>query len=486
MTSLVLVLALVNWNANAKQFIFAPAFNFPAAAGAHTYHFTIHTSEGKQLQMWADEPTASLWPIWSLVPQGTTTVSIEALDAKMKRIAGPTTRSFHRGQPFKNAKVPAAVMPYDQSARVALDTVLREPFVQHWRTTGQPDPAYPLYRYSSKIISSILTACALDGSPEAHEIARRAADYLLSITCKADTPLAGFPPTYHNAKPTERENDNWTLLFSPAEAGHGYLDLYNATHDEKYLTAATTIADGYARLQLPTGTWPLKVDNRTGKPISDLVLIPSTVIRFLDRLITQHHQPKYQSTLDRAVAWTMANPVRTFDWQAQFDDAKLRGPYQNLAKHEACEFAVYLLDHANGDELKVVLAQDIIHFAEDQFVIWGQPPALKPRSPQLDPANWFIPCSTEQYAMFEPISGSSAFMMVAFLRAHQITHNPEYLAKAKGLANALTIAQQHHHGRYPTRMIREDLAYWVNSTVNTIKAMQLLAAETKATTQKSP
>jgi maltose/maltodextrin transport system substrate-binding protein len=199
------------------------------------------------------------------------------------------------------------------------------------------------------------------------------------------------------------------------------------------------------------------------------------VIRFLDRLIADYNQPRYQPMLDHAVAWMLDNPVRTFNWQAQFDDAKLRGPYENLAKHEACDFASYLLRHADQDARKIALAEDILRFAEDQFVVWEHPPAIKARSDNLSTRNWFTPCSTEQYAMFEPISGSSAFMIIAYLRAYEATGKPIYLAKAESLANALTVAQEYHHGRYPTRMIKEDLAYWINSTVNTARAMEMLA-----------
>jgi uncharacterized protein YyaL (SSP411 family) len=77
--------------------------------------------------------------------------------------------------------------------------------------------------------------------------------------------------------------------------------------------------------------------------------------------------------------------------------------------------------------------------------------------------------------MFEPISGSSAFMINAYLAAYRATGNRINLAKAQALANALTVAQQMHGGRYPTRMIEHDLAYWLNSTINTAKAMDALA-----------
>src|SRR5206468_6141766 len=120
-------------------------------------------------------------------------------------------------------------------------------------------------------------------------------------------------------------------------------------------------------------------------------------------------------------------------------------------------------------------------FAEDQFVVWEQPPQRAPRQgdDRLAPRHWITPCSCEQYAMFEPISGSSAFMIVAYVRAYRATHKAIYLAKAESLANALTVAQQRHGGgRYPTRMIEKDLAYWINSTINTARAMKMLS-ETK-------
>src|SRR5207253_1123207 len=129
-------------------------------------------------------------------------------------------------------------------------------------------------------------------------------------------------------------------------------------------------------------------------------LIPSEVINFLDRLVTHYDKPQHQSTLERAVAWVIDNSVRTMNWQAQFDDAKLRGAYQNLSKHEACQFAMYLFAHGQQNPTHVAIAEDLLRFAEDQFVTWEQPPDdLKLRGENLKPQFWFTPCSLEQYAM---------------------------------------------------------------------------------------
>ena len=476
------------WNAGAKQFIFAPAFDIAAVKGAGCYRFTLVSADGTSHSFEAGEPWARLTPVWKALPVGATRLKVEALNrlgGEVVAVAGE--REFHRAAVF-NGPYGKPVMPYEQSARIALAGVVHEPFVQHWLKTGRPDPQYPLYRYSSKIIGKLLTACALyarqsprpDDADELLEIARRAADYLIDISMPAGGPLEGMPPTYHDAASTERENDHWTMMMTPAEAGRGYLDLYDATGEAKYLDAARRIADAYARLQLPSGTWPLKVDNRTNQPLAAIDLIPAEVIEFLDRPVTGYQDESYQPALDRAVRWMMEEPMRTFNWQAQFDDAKLRGAYENLAKHEACMFAAYLFRHARKDARRIEMAGELLRFAEDQFVIWEPPPPASGNRFE-DPGQWFYPCSAEQYAMFEPISGSSAFMIIAYVRAYEATGDALHLAKAESLANALTEAQAHYHGRYPTRMYRNrDRTYWLNSTVNTIRAMQYLAEHTQA------
>src|SRR6266480_4348888 len=61
------------------------------------------------------------------------------------------------------------------------------------------------------------------------------------------------------------------------------------------------IANTYQAIQRDKGTWWLKVDKRTGKPIAEIDLIPSMVIVFLDRLVTKYGEEKYRPTLERAV-----------------------------------------------------------------------------------------------------------------------------------------------------------------------------------------
>src|SRR5687768_2765727 len=69
------------WNEHARQFMFAPSFDFTPAGKAELYRFTIKGAGGRTVSFQATEPTAPLTPVWADVPVGGTTVTVEALDA---------------------------------------------------------------------------------------------------------------------------------------------------------------------------------------------------------------------------------------------------------------------------------------------------------------------------------------------------------------------------------------------------------------------
>src|SRR5439155_5450775 len=120
-------------------------------------------------------PVVSLAGVWRELPVGKTTVD---------------GRTFHRAAAF-NGPYGDPALPYDQSARVALSGLMREPFVKSFAANGKPDlEAYPLYRYAAKVIGSLAGGCAtyakMSPAPadaeEAIRIGRAAGDYLISIS----------------------------------------------------------------------------------------------------------------------------------------------------------------------------------------------------------------------------------------------------------------------------------------------------------------
>jgi len=99
-------------------------------AEAMTYRFTLVCSDGKLRSFDAAEPWATLTPVWGEVPVGPIELRVEGLDSSGGQAVGLAgTRSFHRAAEF-NGPYGKPVLPYDESARVALRSVILEPFVR--------------------------------------------------------------------------------------------------------------------------------------------------------------------------------------------------------------------------------------------------------------------------------------------------------------------------------------------------------------------
>ena len=269
------------WNANATQFTYVPAFHFPVSPMATEYLFTATDCEGNRHSFRDKKPTALLTPIWADIPSGMVTLTVEALSAEGKALFLTGARTFYKCAPFPGRDAyQKPTQSYRACATKAMYYVLHQPFVRHFLTHGVPDPSYNYYVYPSKTISAIIKAmtglAAADSAAadEALTIAKRAADYLLSIRFDSSHALAGLPPTYYTAFRPKGLGQNYkadellgrVMMIYPATVGSAYLAL--AKFDEAYLHEALFIADYYLRTQLPEGSWHLMLDAKSGNPES--------------------------------------------------------------------------------------------------------------------------------------------------------------------------------------------------------------------------
>jgi len=268
------------------------------------------------------------------------------------------------------------------------------------------------------------------------------------------------------------------MMHYPADAALAYLDLYDRVHDAKYLDAARHIADTYRKTQRADGVWPLVVNVATGDAIGPNLMAPTLPIMLMDRLSDQYGLKEYAKVADTANRWIMHTRVPRFNWDAQFEDAKPQKPYVNLSREQACDVAIRLLQRQASDAKSVVLAEELLRFSEDQFVVWEQPlPEWKEISfgtcePTRDASTWFTPVVLEQYVCYGPVARSVGIMISAWQAAYKVTHKPLYLAKARALATTLTIAQQYWGGgTYPTWLRRTEGEKWLNNTVHTARLM---------------
>ena len=468
------------WNKRAWRFIYAPAFDFNKVENAAKYRFTVKSlADGRTYTFEADVPWQPLSPVWTKLAVGQIELEVEALDAKGNTILFCGYKKFSKGAPF-NGPYTKRAYSYDQSGRRCLADVFGQRKIQMWLTHSRPDPNYPLWVHPTKIMGAVVTAMAYYSKvaenpktkQDALTIARRAADFLLSLSQPPNSPLEYWPPTYWDGvNPGNHPIDINTIMTNyPASGAMSFLNLYDATGDKKYLEQAKCIADTYIKLQLANGTWYQVLDVRTGtpdvrdirsgKPAVKSFLLPTGVIGFFDRLKNQYGLDRYEQAREKAFAWIVAGPVRTFDWQAQYEDQSTATAYKNLSHAGATSTAVLLLNEAGGHPEYVQVAEELLRFSEDLFVVWEHnDPVAKP--------GWFLLGVLEQYTFSTPIDAHNWHLAQAYLKACEVTGKPIYRAKAESLINTLTVAQQYHGGgEIPTHLRRVlPEPNWLNCSV---------------------
>jgi len=468
------------WNGSAMSFIYAPAFAIAPRDGTGSYRYDVTDCHGMVHSFDSPSPQSPLSPVWAALPPGKCT-----LDVRMRMgeytIGFAGSRAFFKAAPFTGDYPPAA-RSYRQAAVMALENLLDNPHVQYWLVHGEPDPEYPLYCYPSKIFSAVIDGMCLLAElepmrrDEATRLARIVADYLIAASAPAGAPLEYMPPTYQGRNFTAERYAGQNMMVYPCAAGLSYLRLAHVTGDRKYLDAARRIGESYLRLQLPNGTWHLKVDEATGKPTVENLAAEPDIADFLWKLAEATGDGRFDESAQRIFNYLDQTLTATFNWEAQFEDVLPAEPYRNLAQHQAASLMMLGLAHGWATSpVDMANAREILRYCEDQFIFWEDNGVGTPK--------WHYPAVTEQFAYYVPIDASAAKMVMTFLAMYQANpqENALDLAKAKALADSITRIQDAATGRIPTlwydRLPKE--TDWINCTIFSVNALVAMAKATE-------
>lgn len=482
------------WNINSSQFIFAPKLQFPTVPRARAYLYTAEDKNGNIHRFRNASSSASLAPIWGEIPEGFVRLNVESLDKNDNVLNLIGTRIFYKCAPFPGRDaLPPRARSYRECALEALRFVYNDPMVQYWLIHGVPEPDYPHNAYPSKMIESIIKAMIYyakldpENADNAIKLARRAADYLLSITPDGDDPLAGLPPTYsfkglnaesvNKVAPAAEKCLGTTMMIYPVSAGIGFLNLAEATGEEKYLNAALRIAEYYKKNILPCGSWYLLYDCKTGKPLSNNICIEFRFVEFFRKLYGLTGNECWHGLEMAHFKYISDECLKTYKWEGQFEDVKVSGNYQNLTHFAANKMIAYISEHFSDDEEMIAEAVDLMRFVEDQFVVWGDFPCWNPNG-NNDPQ--FSPAGLEQYFCYCPIDSSTATIMNAFVDMYLLRGDRLYLEKAMALGDNITRMQDPKSGMIPTFFIGENCSegrrnFWINCQIHTAFCMMRLA-----------
>lgn len=469
------------WNRESSQFMYAPVFHFTGVPGKRSYRFTLTDVNGAEHVFTADDPCACLAPVWSSIPEGKTVLRVEALNADGSVYALCGARAFHRLAPFDHS-LPKKDRSYRESAVKALLYILEHRSVRHWIDHGTPDPSYDLNVYPSKMIYAVITAMLTlarlcpDKKEEALTAATRAADYLMSITPDAG-PLAFLPPTYQldfcpdpvsygimtsNWQAANRQA-GYVMMIYPPHVGSAYLDLENATGKKRYLDAAVMIGEYYRDNAEECGSWCLLRDVRTGERKGQNLISPmERAVPFLMQLYGRTRDASFKAAADRAVSFALNTRLPEFNWEGQFEDVRPSSDYRNLTHYEPGAIARYFAEHCPDDEKRMAQAEELMRFAEDQFVVWKKPSRAQVNG--YDTSIWHTPAGLEQYGWYVPIDASTAYIAMGFLALYRAGRGDIWLDKARALADQLVLMQD-EDGMIPTHWMHTQDAldnFWLN------------------------
>ncbi len=484
------------WNINSTQFIYTPCFSFPIIPKANGYLFTATDVNENVHSFTAEKPTASLAPIWKDIPTGMTTLKVESLDkdGKPQYLAG--ARTFFKADGFPGREnLPERACSYKECATKALRYVFNEDFNQYWLLHGKPDPYYPHNVYPSKTISSVIHAMISyatlepENKNKAIQLAKNAADYMISISYKGDSPVAGLPPTYSfdgldfdtvdKTAPMAKNRTDKIMLIYPAHAGSAYLALSEATGDKKYFDAAMVIANYYKENVLPCGSWYLMRSTETGEVEGDNVCAAYAILDFLHEVHQKTGEEVWKTLKDNYFNNLQAKRFECYNWEGQFEDILLSGSYANLTHIDADSLIKYLINNCADDPQAIENAKELARFVEDQFIVWGN---FSPWNTHFDPEKdfWYSPAGVEQYFWYVPIDASTGRIMNALLDVYSITKEPLLLEKARALGDMITRMQVKETGVIPTHWMKKDCKenienFWINCQIGTAGYMRRLA-----------
>lgn len=467
---------ITSWNAYSLQFIDAPAFRLLRVPGTENYRAIVRQS-GKSWQIESTTPRLELSKFWSEVQVKKFELTFQWLDADGKTISeesswrtkAPDFGGFHEpkadwvdaadrtiayliavaesGQaPYIEAGVPRWIWSAASPTTMPTREILGPGYDLEWFRRGFEyraerwpdghDESYPGCIVPAMIYG--MTTYAAEERPQskkALKLAEVAGDWLLKHRLPNDGALPLFPySTISRGKYIGGiEADNVNLLRA-SWIGLSLVRLYEGTHDARYLDYARHIAEVTARFQAADGSFPYRLNPRTGEVTESFCTGGIQFALLVEALAPHGIDLPLQRAADRAIQWMNAYPAQTNHWQGGYEDIGEFRAYENLTHWEAQMLIQYLCRHCEEDPSYLPLAKRLNRFVEDQFVLFG------PEN-EAHPVPIKGPLVFEQFACWWPMEGHAGYWIQTLIALHRVTGDPEYLAKARATANAICAQQ---------------------------------------------
>ncbi len=440
-------------NAFSKQFIDPPEFRLLPLPETAEYRADL-LQGGQEWTVRSSKPVLNLEPVWRQVETKKLTLHLCWTDGQGRvlreesgeRTKAPDFAGFTEAAADWSAAADRNVAYLIHEADHNSTAPYHEPGVPVWIWAATPkhEASYPCITINN-VIWGFLAHVRNNGpqSAEALRLARVSADWALEHR----QPDAGVLPLFPHSTITKGsfggsvEGESVNLLRASWFA-MSFVDLYAATAHEPYLAYARHIADTTVKFQNADGSFPYRVNPRTGAVTEQYNCSVMEFVELTEKLEKYGFDARRAAAAQRALEWALAYVCTTNNWKAAYEDVGETRFYTNLSQMPAQQLIRYLCRHRDEHPNYLPQAIRLNRWVEDQFVTFGP-------GNEASPVRVKGPLVFEQYVCWWPMDGHTANWILSLIELHKATGEQVYLDKAKAAANAIC-AEQYEDGQFST------------------------------------
>ena len=301
-------------------------------------------------------------------------------------------------------------------------------FVNEDGTRSDRALAYPA-RQHAYFIRTFLRYYAYTGDVEWLLRARDLADWNMAHSTAAASVYADLPySTFRNGQPGGNQDKNTIEPDKAAFLGTGYLAVYEATAERKYLEAARKIADTLVRQQRESGSWPFRVVPEDGTIRQDFGGAPVFFVEFLEGTVCHDDKPAYRRAHQRALEYMLGTNVAKNLWGTYHEDVGVKDA--GYLSAEPMSFtADYLFRNGQMHAEYVAMGRNVIRRMEEKLV-HSEGHAAAP-----------APAVAEQVTFDHIMPGHTARYCLALADLYALTGDEQVKRRALSGINAVTYMQ---------------------------------------------
>ena len=219
------------------------------------------------------------------------------------------------------------------------------------------------------MISGAIEYYVFTGDRKYLTLATTTADWDIAHSTPADWAMPYLAPSFVKFnKDGSWQGQEWG--YEPDKSAYmavSYLKLYAVASDRKYLEAAERIGATLRKFQGKDGSWPFRVNAKTGEVKYGYTCSQLWYVWLYQRLAEVTGDKSYLKNSDMAFEWLLNNPVKNNEWIGLYGD--IASGARSFDQWVAQETAIYLIDHRAENPAYVQMAKGILDWLNRVLVV---------------------------------------------------------------------------------------------------------------------